>query len=97
MILWRIVSFPKVKNCLDNAAADAASKESTPSPFAEGEPSVAVAVFTRRQEGETYFSFFGTRSPDQLHRISQFYPDGGKVFIYGDSNVCDRIGSCTNW
>jgi len=74
-----------VKKCLDDVAADTAEKESTPSPFSEGEPSVAVAVFTRRQKGEDSFSFFGTRAPDQLKRISEAYPDGEKVVVYGDS------------
>ena len=74
-----------VKKCLDDVAAGTAEKEFTPSPFGEGEPSIAVAVFTRRQKGEDSFSFFGTGGPDQVKRISEAFPDGDKVVVYGDS------------
>lgn len=92
----------EVRACLNNTATDLANdelsgnKDTTP-PFGDGEPSVAVAVFTRRKKGKTDFEFFGTRSQEQLNRVGQFFKPGHKFIIHGDSNVVvGSISSCTS-
>ena len=73
-----------VKKSLDDVAS---SSSSSSSPFGEGEPTVAVAVFTVRKKGQEEFGFFGTRSDEQFHRNSDFFGMNGKVIFYGDSKI----------
>ena len=87
----------EVRACLDSTATDLANANTEVSPFGKGEPSVAVAVFTRRKRGKTDFEFFGTRSEEQLRRVGQFFEPGHKLIIFGDSNVVvGSISSCTS-
>jgi len=75
-----------VRKSLDDVAANMAATTSS-SPFDEGEPTVAVAVFTIRKKGQEEFGFFGTRSDEQFHRNNDFFGTNGKVIFYGDSKI----------
>ena len=92
-----------IQSCLEDVAAEliaqagmAAADNNAENPFGDEEATRVIAVFTRRKAGESDFQFFGTRTEEQLRRVASFFPNGHKLFIYGDSNVPMGLADCTS-
>ena len=61
--------------------------------FGKGEPTAAIAVFTRRMARDERFHFFRTKSIEQLQRLRKFFPC---VWFPRHGSFCEKGGSSRN-